>query len=137
MRRDYLCAALLASGLFRPAAAADALALELNKLEPQGDACRAYLVLDNATASAFQALKLDLVLFGPDGVIARRLALDTAPLRAGKTTVKLFDIAGLACADIQRILVNDVLDCRDGHGERTDCIDTLRVSSRAGVELVK
>jgi hypothetical protein len=68
--------------------------LELNKLESRDGACRAYLVLDNPTQAAFDSFKLDLVLFGTDGVILRRMAVETAPLRAEKKVVKLFDIAG-------------------------------------------
>ncbi|MCG6897157.1 MAG: Tat pathway signal sequence domain protein [Thiocapsa sp.] len=118
-------------------ATADEIKLELNKLEPQPNACRAYLVFDNSSGSAIDALLLDLILFDRDGVIARRLAVDTAPLRAAKMTVKLFEIPDLACADIGRILVNEVLDCRDANGEHDDCIERLSVSSRADAELLR
>jgi len=37
-----------------------------------GSACRAYLVLENGTESAFKTLKLDLVMFDTDGVGADR-----------------------------------------------------------------
>lgn len=70
--------------------AAERVAIELNKLEPQGDACRAYLVLKNGTTSAFETLKLDLVMFDADSVVARRLAVETALLPAGKTSLKVF-----------------------------------------------
>jgi hypothetical protein len=68
-------------GCALPAAAvAGAIAIELNKLEPQKDSCRAYIVVTNNSATAYQVLKLDLVLFQPDGVIGRRFALDLGPL---------------------------------------------------------
>lgn len=127
----------LAAALAGSVAAAGQLNMELNKLEDGDGACRAYVVFDNATGGAFEALRLDLVVFDKNGVIVRRLAVDTAPLRAAKTTVKMFDLAGLACAGIARILVNDVLDCRAGGGAQTDCVDRLTLTSRAGVELVK
>src|SRR3546814_153356 len=50
-------------------AAQDLVRIELNKLEnTDSGACRAYLLFENKTESAFAALKLDLVMFGPDGV---------------------------------------------------------------------
>jgi hypothetical protein len=120
-------------------ASAQEIKLELNKLEPQpeSNACRAYLVFDNSAGPAIEALQLDLILFDQDGVIARRLAVDTAPLRAAKTTVKLFDIPDLACTDIRRILINEVLECRDAEGPHTDCIERLTLSTRAETALVK
>ncbi len=118
-------------------AMADGLSIELNKLEPQAGACRAYLVFDNPDGPALENLQMDLILFDQAGVIARRLAVDTGPLRAAKTSVKLFDIPDLPCNEIRRILVNEVLDCRDAAGLHDDCIERLTLSSRADAQLVK
>ena len=98
---SLLCLALAA---LAGTVAAQEIKLELNKLEPQTNACRAYLVFDNSAGPAIEALRLDLILFDQDGVIARRISVDTAPLRAAKTTVKLFDIPDLSCGNIRRIL---------------------------------
>lgn len=114
-----------------------AVQVELNKLEPNGAACRAYLVLANGTASAFETLKLDLVLFDPDGVVARRLAVETAPLPAGKTSLKVFDIDGLACAHVGRVLVNDVMACADASGSRADCLGLVEPGSRTPAPFIK
>lgn len=101
-------------GVVGPARAAkDGVSVELNKQEPNGAACRAYLVLENATESAFDTLKLDLVMFDADGVEAKRLAVETAPLSAGKTNLKVFDIDGLPCEWVGRVLLNDVMACAD------------------------
>ena len=130
---------LLAFGIFAGIGSAQEIKLELNKLEPQPEtnACRVYLVFDNSAGPAIEALQLDLILFDRDGVIARRLAVDTAPLRASKTTVKLFDIPDLACTDIRRVLINEVLECRDADGAHADCIERLTLSTRAETQLVK
>lgn len=136
MNRIAVCALLLAFGSFTRADDVS-LSVELNKLEPHEDACRAYLVFDNTASSVYESLKLDLVMFDPDGVISRRLAVEGAPLAADKTTVKLFDIAGVACADIGRVLLNDILACRDDAGEHDDCLSRLQLESRAGVPFVK
>ena len=121
-----------------PAAAQEpGISLELNKLEPADGACRAYLVTANRTQSAFASLNLDLVLFGPDGVIAKRLAVETAPLPADKTTVKAFNIADLDCAAIGRVLLNGVLACEDAQGERDDCLAMLDTSAKGELSFVK
>ena len=115
---------------------AQAISVELNKLEPKNDACRAYLVLHNA-GTALSQFKLDLVLFDADGIVAKRLIVDASPLRANKTSVKLFDIAGLACDNIDRVLINDVPACHDGVEARTDCVDLVEPKSVAGAALIK
>jgi hypothetical protein len=119
-------------------AAADApVTVELNKLEEQGGGCRVHLVIRNTTAAAYDSYKLDLVLFGGDGIIARRIAVEIAPLRANKKSVKLFDVADLVCPAIGSILVNDVLECSGPGAAAASCIDGLQLSSRAGIELSK
>ena len=100
----------------RPLAATEGIGIELNRLEEQGSNCRAYLVITNPGELAFSGFKLDLVIFDRSGTIARRLAVDLAPLRPAKTTVKVFDLVDTACPAIGSILVNDVLDCRDASG---------------------
>ncbi|MEM9011162.1 MAG: hypothetical protein AAGE18_08050 [Pseudomonadota bacterium] len=114
------------------------LTVELNKLEPQGTACQAYIVLQNGTEAAYDELALDLVMFDTDGVIARRLAVDMAPLRAGRTSVKVFAVDGLACDGISRILINDVLSCvPTGEAEgQADCVGLIETTSRASAELI-
>ena len=119
-----------------PQVAVAALNVELNKLEPRGDACRLYLVFVNDTTRDFSAFKLDLVLFGQEGVIAKRLAVDAAPLKARKTSVRLFDLPQIDCAGIARILVNDVLECRVGSQDVSECQSMVTVSSRADIELL-
>lgn len=111
--------------------------VELNKTEDQAGGCRLYFVLDNGIPAAFDIYKLDLVMFGTDGVIARRLAVEVGPLRPTKTSVKLFDVAGLACTGIGSVLVNDVLSCKSGADEQANCIDKVSVASRAKITLTK
>lgn len=113
------------------------ISLELNRLEPIDGACRIYFVLQNRSASSFDKLTLELVSFGPDGLVGQRLGIDLAPLRAGKTVVKLFDLPGGSCDRVQRLLVNDMPACMLDGAPVDDCLDRLQVSSRAPVELFK
>ena len=114
----------------------DGVSIELNKLEPNGEACRAYLMVKNAGASAFESLKLDLVMFDRDGVVAKRLAVQAAPLPVGKTSLKVFDIAGHDCAGIGSILLNDVLACEPSP-EADGCLGLIAASARGEVPFIK
>ena len=110
--------------------------IELNKLESYKNACRVYLVLKNSSNNAYLDLKLDLVLFDNEGVIARRMALEAAPLVGAKSIVKLFDIDQLSCTNISRILLNDVMACRDNTADTaslSDCLGRITLSSRNNV----
>lgn len=128
----FLCAAV-------PAAQAQdgSIQIELNKLEPQENACRAYIVLQNGTDSTFDSLRLDLVAFDTDGIVAKRLAVEASPLPPAKTSLKLFDMSELACDGIGHLLLNSVLACGDQSGERSDCLDLVDVSAKPGLKLIK
>lgn len=141
--RNGLIGPILAS-LLTPAlaqgqtAALDAaLTVELNKLEEAENACRAYLVFENKSERTFSSFKLDLVMFGADGVITKRLAVEGAPLPAGKTSVKLFEIGDLSCASIGRILLNDVISCQDNQGDHDDCVERVSTATRSSVSFFK
>lgn len=127
--------------LISAAAAATAepapIRLELNRLEPVEAGCRVYLVVGNDGEQALESLKLDLVLFGSDGVIDRRLALEAGPLRAAKTSVKLFDLTDLPCTGLGSILVNDVLACREAGGAEPDCFARLALATRTPAGFTK
>jgi hypothetical protein len=133
------------------------ISIELNKLEPlpapaaspnasaaPSAGCRVYLVVNNPDPEPIAQLRLDLVLFGTDEVIDRRIALDLAPLAPRKTSVRLFDLQGQPCDGIGRVLVNDVLACQFGKREGAaaeepsqGCMDRLKLTSRTKAELTK
>ncbi|MGD8710477.1 MAG: Tat pathway signal sequence domain protein [Ectothiorhodospiraceae bacterium] len=139
-RRPYQLlwlATLLLTGMVTQSPAAQTVGVELNRLESIPDGCRAYLVFRNEAKQTFERLQLDLVIFDSAGIISRRLAVDASPLRGGKTSVKVFDIEGVACDAIGRVLLNDVLECQIDGERQTDCVERMRASSRAEVPLVK
>lgn len=119
------------------AAGDNAVSLELNKLEPSEKGCRAYVVVSNPSSTTYDAYKLDLVMFQSDGVIGRRFALDLAPLRPSKRTVKLFELDNMSCDSIGSFLINDVLECRASSGPVADCLAGLKVSSLTKVGISK
>ena len=146
--RALVCGLALASIVLVPAMPAaastetdaeppEAIEIELNKLEPAADACRPYLVFHNRSETALDALTLELVLFDADGFILRHFTLDAAPLAAGKTSVKLFEIPGVACKAIGRILLNQVTACAGADGALDDCLQRIRAASRLPVDFFK
>lgn len=122
-----------------PVARADApkVQVELNKLEPREDDCRAYLILENRTKQAFTSLKFDLVMFDTDGVVAKRLAVETAPLAAGKTSLKVFIISSLKCDTLGRLLLNEVMACASASGPIDDCQALIATAARGKVPFIK
>ncbi len=137
--------ALLLSGVSMPAAAqqtdktasAGMVTVELNKLEPVDGACRVYLLLHNATETSFDKLQIELVSFEPNGEIGQRIAVDLAPLQAGRTVVRLFDLPKVDCRQIAKVLLNDVIACSPAPAGAPSCLDELQPSSRAGPEFWK
>lgn len=111
--------------------------VQLNRLEARGENCRVQMVVTNATKTAYSGFALDLVIFGADGGIARRTALDVSPVRASKTTVYAFDVDGLGCDGIGSILLNDVVDCAATSGAASDCVDRVSTRSRLKVPFTK
>ncbi len=113
------------------------ISLELNKLEASDKGCRAYVVVTNPTDTSYDAYKLDLVMFQPDGIIGRRFAVDLAPLRPSKRTVKLFELDGTQCDGIGSFLINDVMECHASGGPVKDCLADMKVNSLTKVEISK
>lgn len=134
----FACLGFFCVSMLQPAHGQDTtVGIELNKLEPVGDACRAYLVFENRTETAFDPFKLDLVMFDSEGVIAKRVAVEAGPLPAGKTSVKLFDVNGLGCGRIRRVLLNSVMACGTSGDARPDCTALVEPASRTQAAFIK
>ena len=131
-----------ALGIFLALAAGSALAeplvkIDLNKLEPREDACRAYFVVENGTENNFAEFTLDLFLFGADGVVTKRIVVDSAPLDVAKTRVRPVDFREVNCDNVSMILMNDIIKCKDGTGERQDCVSLVELSNRTAAKFIK
>ena len=77
------------------------------------------------------------MLFGTDGVIARRIALDVAPVLPGRIQVRPFELRDEPCESIGQMLINDVMICKIGGTDQTDCMDRLRTTSRVSAKFTK
>lgn len=137
------CIAVLAGVALRfsPASGQDEpskLRIELNRLEPQGEHCRIYLLVKNGRPEALKSLKVDLFAFDGQGVAHKRLAVELGPISRGKTRVKVFDIVGTVCPVIGSLLLNDVLSCQGETGHFEDCLDHIEATSKQrAVALIK
>lgn len=130
-----LLLAAFAAALPSAALANDDLALELNKLEPAGANCQAYFLIAEKAGKPLQSLKADLIIFGKDGGIAKRLIAEMGPVRSRKTSVKIFAI-DVACAEIAGVLLNDVASCAPDATPEA-CLDRLALSSRLDIRFYK
>jgi hypothetical protein len=120
--------ALLAMASSAIAGTADPIRLELNAAEAVQNRCRLSFVIENKGEGAIESLKLDLVVFNRDAIIARRLVTEMGPVRGVKTLVRAFEVDA-ECGQIGSILVNDVTACAPASPEA--CLDRLALSSRA------
>jgi len=134
-----IAAAALALSLWAGAAAAEekSLLIELNKTEDRGGGCLASFVVQNKLGQTLDRFSLDLFIFDKDGIIARQVLLDMAPLRKAKTTVANFALVQIPCENIGKVLVNNIPSCRSEDGNLLDCLADLKVSSRNRIELTK
>lgn len=132
-----MCCAGAAAGPVRAQEPATGpIRIELNRLEAAGGDCRATVVVENGPV-ALASLKLDLVIFDGEGIVAKRIAAELAPLARGKTVVKTFPVAGLACPDVSRVLVNEIMSCTTDAGPAPDCMDRIETASRTPARFSK
>ncbi|MFN4101560.1 MAG: hypothetical protein ACK4GT_17485 [Pararhodobacter sp.] len=115
------------------AAHADPVRLELNALHPRDGACQMVFVAQNDSGADLTRLVLEAVLFDTGGRVAAMTLLDLQDLPAERIRVRSFEIAGLACDSLARLLINGVSDCAP---EGPGCTG-LAVESRVPVEVLQ
>ncbi len=113
------------------------LKVELNRLSDSGEGCQPYLLFRNHTGMTFSDLRLDLVLFDADGIVADRLAVSATPLPADKTSLIVFEIPSLPCDGIGSVLLNTVIACEAEPPVAGDCLSVVEVSSRLATDFFK
>lgn len=117
-----------------PPAQAAPLSLELNAVQPSEKGCRLTFVVNNGLDATLSRAAFEIVLFDRAGVVDRITVLEFKELTADKTKVSRFDLAGVDCAKLGRVLVNAVTDCvGDGVSAET-CSRQLKTASKAGIE---
>jgi hypothetical protein len=104
--------------------------LELNAMAASDTGCRVTFLATNRLGTELTRSALEIALFGADGGIDRLVSLEFKAMPEGKARVLQFDLSGLDCATISRVLVSDVVACEgEGLDPRT-CLAALKPSSR-------
>lgn len=130
------CLAALMLALPAAAETTGSLGLELNNAaDTETGACRLTFVAANGLPTGLEALSWQVAVFDAQGVVQSLLVLDFGALAAGKTRIVLFDLPGRPCADISRVVINDVAECRpaDGAAAPPDCLAALTASTRTPI----
>lgn len=130
MYRFLLAAVLLVPGLAY-AQEAPSLALELNALQPSDAGCRITFLATNGLGAPLDKTTFEVALFAAEGGLDRLVSLDFQKLTPGKTKVLQFELSGLDCTSVSRVLVNDVTACEGTDIAAGACLDHLTTSSRA------
>ncbi len=130
----FTAAVLWAGG---SAAQTNRLVVELNKLEAIESGCRTFFLFRNRTDLDFSGFEMSLAILDQQGVIDRLLTVDAAPLPAGSTTLKLFEIPEIPCDNIGEILLHDIARCEAGQDAAVDCFRLIDLQSKAATALIK
>lgn len=113
------------------------LSVELNNAEDTatGD-CRLSFVAQNRMERGLAQVAWQVGVFDAQGIVRSLLVLDFGALPPGKTRITMFDLPGRGCADLSRIVVNDVARCQPdtGEAEPSLCMAGLALSSRTAIE---
>ena len=112
------------------------ISIELNRAEERGAACRLSFVFTNEVGQPVAKLAIETVLFNKKGQVERFVVLRSRPLPKDKIRAQQFDVNGLKCGDLGRILLNDVKACTIPGVDPADCLDLIRVRSRAEVPFI-
>lgn len=122
--------ALCCSPVLAQEAVAPSFELELNALQPAEAGCRVTFLATNKLGGQLDRAAVEVALFDTAGTIDRIVTLDFKDLSDGKTKVLQFELAGLACDQLGRLLVNDVSACEGAITPATVCLDALKTSTR-------
>ncbi|QXT38952.1 hypothetical protein [Gymnodinialimonas ceratoperidinii] len=141
MKRQ-LTATLLALAMALPLGAmaqdsSGALVVELNRVVPLDNACRLTFLAQNNMDRDVASIVFETVLFDTSGGVERLTLFDLGDLPTARPRVREFDMAGLACADLGRILFNGVDACEGEGVDPETCQAALSPVSRVdGVEVI-
>lgn len=105
---------------------------QVNALEGQ---CQLVFVLENDTGTDLQSLQAETVLLSPETRVLRLTLLDFQTLPQDGLRVRSFNLPGLDCAQLGRVLFNAVGPCTPL--DAAACTAALRVSSDTDVEVLK
>ena len=110
--------------------------LELNTLSDTETACRVTFVANNATGSEIDQAVYETVVFDSSGSVFALSLFDFRDLPEGRSRVRQFDVPGIVCSSIGRVLINGANTCTVDGADSSLCENSLSLSSRIAVELL-
>ncbi len=113
--------------------AARSLVLELNGAQPSEKGCRLTFVVTNGLGTSLDKSAFEIALFDAGGTVERLAVLDFQDLPDGKTKVVRFDLGGLDCKGLSRILVNRAVECAGIGLDAKACMARLETRTKAAV----
>lgn len=113
-----------------------ALFVELNTLTAIDGSCRLTFMATNAMGSDIDQLVLETVILTSEGVVDRLSLFNFRDLPSARPRVRQFDVPGLTCNSVGRVLVNGIETCTGNDLTKATCSDNLDLSSRTGVEVI-
>ena len=93
----------------------------------------ALFLFDNGTGHELNRFRVDLILFDPEGVYAKQLLLDMAPLSDDKKVLASFLLAEQKPCSRSAASWSTACRVRNGAGAQLDCVALLKVESRTDV----
>ncbi len=137
IRKMMLFLAFCATCVAAPAAAEDGvLRVELNAAETTDTACRLSFLIENTHGADIAQAVYETVLFNADGEVDQLTLFDFGTLPTGRPRVRQFEVPGLACNDLSRLLINGASTCKAGDLGADVCAATLSLSSRTAIALL-
>jgi hypothetical protein len=110
-----------------------ALLLELNGAQPSDKGCRLTFVVTNNLGAELSKAAFEIALFNDAGVVDRLTVLDFNELPAGKTKVVRFDLAGVDCTKISRVLINHATECTGAGIDPKACLAQLKPETKSTI----
>jgi len=112
------------------------ISIELNRVSEVKDACRMSFVFTNGLEVPVETLLIETVLFNKEQSVERFLVLKSRPLSPRKIRVQQFDVRGVACGRLGKLLLNDIKDCKTGDLTAAGCLEKIVPSSRTDVPFI-
>ena len=129
MKRLFLAISLALLAL--PAAKAQGageIFMELNRVQTVENGCRITLLMQNGLEADIASFGFEVAVIDKTGLVGGLILVRSGQLRAGREQVKLFDLPGTECENIERLLVNNVVEC-EGEGLSPDLCQRASVAT--------
>lgn len=110
-----------------------ALHVQLNRVETTAEACRLTFLVENRLKTSIHDLKVEVVVFDKSQGILKLVTLAIGALPQEKSRVRQYDIRGLECGSIGRLLINEFKICEGPNLTPEACAASVKLTSHAGI----